>query len=551
MSEQSHKEREHFFGAAKLVAGVTILSRFAGMLRAAAIASLGANEMTDAFGLAFKVPNLFRRLFAEGALSAAFVPVFSEVDERDGHARAAALLSNAMGLLSVFLLVLMIVVQAGLAAWSWLWPGAADRQLAMMLTSVMMPFMVTVCMLALAAAALNARGHFLYPAATPILLNLVIVAAAWFVAPLWKQDLAARLTVISASVSAAGVLQLLGVLWVLRRAGFSLRMKLRPIQPGIRAIVRLMGPVLLGLGFLQLSELAESLIAFKLRVTADEPTISLFGQVLAKPLDAGVIQRIDAARYLYQFPLGVLAISLGVAVFPLISRYAARGDLPNLRDAVNRALRLSFMEGMATGAGLFILAEPITRVLYVHGAFTPADAALSAFVLRMYCLGMWAYCTYQILARAFYAMKDTRTPLKVSCVMAALHLLLVAGLVWVPALGPGSFGVATAGVFSLNVLILAYLLRRRLGRLGGRHFAASAARTLAACAVMTGVIYAMRWQFDRMGASDWLDVAACVPAGGAAFILTAWLLRAPELGELWGAARSKLKGKKADADSVQ
>jgi putative peptidoglycan lipid II flippase len=548
-SQAGHREREHFFGAAKVVAGMTLLSRVAGMLRASAIASLGALASTDAFSFAWGIPNLFRRLFAEGALSSAFVPVFTQISEEadGGIDKGNRLLSNSMGILAVFLLGLMAVLQVGLGLWGALWPGASDRQLLITLAVIMLPFMVTICLLALASAALNCRGHFVYPAATPIILNGVIILGVWLFAPLWSGDLAGQLKVVAVSVSAAGVIQLAGVAWFLKRKGFSLRPHLRPVESGIRPMLRLMGPMLIPLGFLQLTELMERGIAWVLRAEPGSMNLEFLGWVLPKPLHEGVLQRLDAARYLYQFPMGVLAISVGVAVFPLLSRYAARADMPNFRDSLNRALRLTFMEGLATGAGLFLLAEPISSVLYRHGRFTAEDVRQTAGILQVYVLGMWAFCSYQIFVRSFYALKDNKTPLKVSCVLAPLDLLLVATLIWIPGLGAKAFGVATVTTISINAIVLAVLLRRRLGLFGGRKLLRSVGRSLAACAAMAGAVWALEWVLAGQcpwlairPQPAWMVVAVCVPAGGAVFFAAVAALRAPELGELFGALRRKL-----------
>jgi putative peptidoglycan lipid II flippase len=544
-----HKEREHFFSAAKLMSALTVLSRIAGMLRAMAVASLGATALTDAFALAFRIPNLFRRLFAEGALSAAFVPIFTETLEQgpDGMEKGRKLLANSMALLTVLMCVLMVLLEIGLVIWAACYPGREDRELLIRLTSIMLPFMVTICMLALGSAALNCRGHFAYPAATPIILNMVIVAAAWFVAPLWKGNIPAQLTVIAVSVSVAGVLQLAGALWLLHHSGFGLAWRLRPIEPGIRPMLRQMAPMLIALGFLQLTELLESVLAWMLRADTAGEAFHVFGLTLEKPLNAGVLQRIDAARYLYQFPLGVLAISLGVAVFPLLSRYAARGDFANLRQSLNRALRLAFMEGIATGTGLFVLAEPITRLLYRHGRYTEADVQQSAFIVQMYCLGMWAYCTYQIFVRTFYAVKEARTPMRISCTLAGVHFVLVSLLIWNKNLGPGAFGLATAVTFSLDTLLQAHFLRKKLGRIGGRGLVMSIARSLVAAGAMAGAIKLLEHAMVQHGAKNWMVVAACVPAGAAVFVLVALVLRAPELAEFVGAVRDrKKKGDKVE-----
>jgi putative peptidoglycan lipid II flippase len=530
-AHQEHKEREHFFSAAKMVAGITLISRIFGLFRDMGVTSLGANRSTDAYGLAFQIPNLFRRLFGEGALSSAFVPVFTDTAEKSGFEKASRLLANAMALLALFLTILMLVVEVVFVVVALL-PGPADRKLLMTFATIMFPYMVTVCLLALGSAALNCRGHFAFPAAAPIIFNIIGIIAAWWIAPLLKGNLSGQLVIVAVSVIAAGVVQLIAVLWLLRKSGFSIRLRLTPVEPGIKPILKLLMPILLGLGFLQISELFQTIISWNLTATAASPDISIFGWVLHRPLTAGVITRVNAARALYQFPMGVLAISLGVAVFPLLTRYAARNDIVNLRDSINRALRLALMEGIASGAGLFILAEPIVKVIYARRNFSPADAAQAAFVLQMYVIGMWSYCSYQILTRAFYSLKDTMTPLKVSCVLAVVNLLMLLTMVWIPSLGAGAFGLSTTITFAINSCVLVYLLRKRLGLFGGWKMLASAIRSIVASAVMAAVIYLMLWFMK--GVPNWVVVITCVPAGAVVFLGVVRLLGAPELDEIRG-----------------
>ena len=480
---QDHREREHFFNAAKVVAGLTLISRVFGLFRDMGVTSLGANRSTDAYGLAFQIPNLFRRLFGEGALSSAFVPVFTETAEKNGFEKASRLLANAMALLAVFLLVIMLVVEIGFLIAALL-PGPADRKLLMTLATIMFPYMVTVCLLALGSAAMNCRGHFAFPAAAPIIFNIVGIIAAWWITPLLKNNLQGQLVIVAVSVITAGVIQLIAILWLLHKSGFSIRLRLTPVEPGIKPILKLLTPMLLGLGFLQISELLQTIISWNLTATAAAPDINMFGWVLHRPLTPGVITRVNAARALYQFPMGVLAISLGIAVFPLLTRYAARNDIVNLRDSINRALRLSLMEGIATGVGLYILAEPIIKLIYARRNFSPADAAQAAFILQMYVLGMWSYCSYQILVRSFYSLKDTMTPLKVFCALAGVNLIMLVTMVWIPGLGAGAFGLSTTITFMINSGVLVYLLRKRLGLFGGRKLFASVVRSIIASAVM-------------------------------------------------------------------
>jgi len=529
-AQSEHKEREHFFNAAKVVAVITLISRIFGFFRDMGVASLGTTRYNDAFGLAFKIPNLFRRLFGEGALASAFVPVFTDVNEKHGLEKARLLLANSFAILAVFLSVLLVIGELGFFLYS-LVPGPKDREFLMLLAIIMYPYMFTVCLLALCSAALNSRGHFVFPAAAPIIFNIFGIVATWWLAPYLKENLQNQLVMVAFSVVIAGIIQLVAVLWLLKKSDLFLRPRLKPVEPGIKDIIKLITPMLLGLGFLQFSEVFQDIIAWNLTLTKLSSTINIFGWSIPCPLREGVIVRVGVARAFYQFPMGVLAISLGVAVFPLLSRYASRGDIPNLRDSINRAIRLSLVEGLATGVGLFILAEPI-MMIYAQRRFSVADAMQAAFVLKMYVLGMWAYCSYQILARAFYACKDTKTPLKVSCYLAVVNLVLLLALVWVPRIGPGAFGLSTSITFAINTMILIWLLRKRLGLLGGRKIAASLARAIIACAVMAGTVYFLRWYMKDMGYLIILGV--CVPVGAIVFVFILWLLKAPELKELIG-----------------
>ncbi|HUS47635.1 MAG TPA: murein biosynthesis integral membrane protein MurJ [Phycisphaerae bacterium] len=544
MTDIAHGERERFFRAAKLMAGLTVISRVLGMVRAMSIAWLGASRMTDAFQMAFAVPNLFRRLFGEGALSGAFVPVLTETAEKGGFDKARRLFANTLGILASFLTGLLAVILIGLFVWSRLKPGQPDRQLLVTLVAIMLPYMVLVCLLALGSAALNCREHFAYPAFAPILLNVFMIAAVLCVAPLAKGNLPGQLMIIAVSVILAGIVQLAGVLWWARRSGFTARPTLRPVQPGVKTILRLMAPMLLGLGFLQLTGFFDYLVGWTFAATKDSKTIWVLGHELARPLDSGVLVRLNVANTLYQFPMGVLALSLGVAVFPLLSRYAARGDMPNLRDSLNRALRLAIMEGLATGVGLLVLAGPIITLIFEHGQFSRNDTREAGHILRFYAAGLWAFCSYPIFMRAFYSLKEPAKPLKVSCVLAVVYMAAVLGLIWVPWVSAAAFSLAAASTFSLNVIILSLLLRKRLGRLGGRKLAVSIMRSALAAAVMGASVLALRRQLGA--APNWLVVGTCVPAGGVVFVLVVWLLRGPELRELRGRPAERAEQPGAD-----
>lgn len=548
--DDSHTEREGFFGAAKVVALLTLLSRVLGMVRDVAIVSLGATRATDAFWTAFTVPNLFRRLFGEGATSAAFVPVFTEVAEAQGWERARLVFANAAGLLAVVLAGILLLAEISLLAALLFAPGNWDRQLLLRLLMVLFPFMFTVCLLALSSAALNCKGHFAYPAFAPVLLNAVLIIAAVLAHRMFPPEHEGSLYVLSLGVVIAGVVQLVGVLWLLKSTDLTIMPKLSPVLPEVKRIARLVLPMMIPLGVMQFSAFFDRFYAWTVTAMPGRETFWLFGMEIQKPLTTGVVTRLYAANRLYQFPMGILGISLATVVFPLFSRYAARKDYAALRDTTNRALRLALFLGIPAGLGLALLARPTIQVIYHHGRFRPEDVTATAFILQMYCLGMWAYFCNHILLRAFFAQQDTTTPLKVSMVLASVNILLVVTLVFTPLRG-GAMGLATAAAAAVNVLLLTWVLRRRWGRIGFRRISKSLARIAAAAVCMAATVLAVqyfvgdltaRWSAAGEWTGEVITLLAAIVAGGGVFAGVSALLGSEELPELLGAIRKKVSG---------
>jgi len=528
VGEEGHKgadaagEQEHFFGAARLVAGLTMTSRACGLVRDMVLVPMGRAVVADAFWTAFGIPHLFRRLFGEGALSAAFIPVFTEAAETTGWDRARRVLANTAGLLALTLAGLVVLIEAALLAWLLLAPGELKRQLTLQFTMLVLPFMFFICLLALCSAALNSRGHFAYPAAAPILLNVGLIACGWLLAPALGRGDVQQLAIVGAGLVVCSIAQLLGAIWLLRRTGLALRWTLRPILPEIRQIAVRMAPTVVPLGMVQLCDLLARLIALACTVSEAHPDL---------PLRPGVIRCHYAAGRLYQLPLGVLAISIATVVFPLLSRCVARGDQAGLRAAVNRALRLCVFLGLPAGVGLIVLAEPTIRVIFQRREFTAYDTARAAGMLQMYCLAMPAYFCLHILLRAFFARKDTRTPMIASAVLAAANVLLVLGGVFTP-LKSAALGMATAATATVNVIVLAWVLHRQVGKLGWRRLLVSAARVTAATIFMAAAVAGARWGLGLLRAGPLAMVLAGVAVGAAAFLVAAVALRCPELREL-------------------
>ncbi len=527
----THNERRHFFAAAKVVASITLCSRIGGLVRDMILSrTLGASAVTSAFWTAFSIPNFFRRLFGEGALSAAFVPVFSEITEREGADKAAALFANIIAVLSVTLCGLFLLVELGLLVAWWLAPADAGGHV-LTYTAIMMPFMITICLVALGSAALNCRGHFVYPAAAPIIMNVVLILFAALLTPL-AESLHAKLTILAIGMPITGVLQLAALIWVLRAHKLPIAPRLRPMQPGLRKVITSMAPMMIPLGVLQINALLDKVIA--LTFSGDPgSTITLVGWTLKKPLEAGAVTWMNFGERLFQFPMGVLAISLATAMFPLFSRYAARGDDANLKLSVNRAMRLAVFEGLPSGVGLMMLGVPLVGLIFGGGRFSAHDVSEAAHVVWFYGIGMWAFCSHHILLRAFYATGDRRTPLRVACSIVGLNFVLSLGFIWLPDVRHGAFGLASSITQMINVTILAAVLRRRMGRGFTEGMALSVLRVAIATAAMAGALWAARVWPPRWGlAGDLYVTVAGVVGGMAVYFATCWLLRAPEIGEL-------------------
>ncbi len=527
MDAKTHDEQEHFFSAAKVVAGLTMLSRVLGLVRDMVIVPLGGPVLADRFWTAFAIPNLFRRLFGEGALSAAFVPVFTDVDEGGESGRARTVLANVGGLLAVILAGLMVLIWAGLIIWWAVVRTEPTTDFLIGMTGLMLPFMFTVCLLALGSAALNCRGHFWYPAAAPILLNIVLIVAAGWLAPKVAQSDAGQFVVIALALLAAGTLQLVGVVWLLRRGGLVLFGRPWPVLNETRRIAKLMGPMFLPLSVMQFSAFSDKIIALIFTRSDAHPNF---------PLDPGIVRCLYAASRMYMLPLGVLAIPIATVVFPLFSRYAARNDNLALRQTTNRALRLCLFLGIPAGVGLAMLAQPAIRVIFQRKDFTAADTLRTAWVLRAYCVGMWAYFCNHILLRAFFSDRETRRPLVLSMGMSALNIALVLGLIWTPLKG-AAVGMATATTSSISTLVLIWLLRKRWGQLGFRKILASVVRIALASALMAAAVWAciayLPGVFAAWTSRPRIPAILCgIAAGAGVYLLSTIMLRSPELGEL-------------------
>jgi putative peptidoglycan lipid II flippase len=487
----------------------------------------GAGPVWDAFSIAFMIPNLTRRLFGEGALSATFLPVFArqlESDREPGHPSAWQLASAVLSLLAALLAGAVVIAEIVVLSLKWAYADHADLQLLLGLTAVMLPYALLICLAAQVTAVLHALGHFTWPALVPVILNLFWIATIWLVDPWFEPDQAAQAYALAVCIVIAGVMQLALQLPTLRRLGFRFDRRWQSVRPAVGEIMRAMLPVTLGLSITQINTVLDRLIALAFTQPADGSAGWLSVAGLNYPLLPGAVSTLTYGERIYQFPLGVFGVALGTVLFPLLAKHAARGDLDRVRDDLSLGLRLVLAIGIPASAGLAIVAEPLTRLLFQHGRFTADDAARTAGILTAYGAGVWAYCGIPVLYRGFYAVGERNVPVRLGLCAVALDLALNLSLIW--PLAERGLALSTAISASVQVSLLAWLIQGRIGRLDWGGIGATAARALAATAAMSAVCVAAL-KLVPAGSSTLGEAAALgVPilvAVAAYFIVARWL----------------------------
>lgn len=513
----------HVFRSARLISALTLVSRVLGLARDIALANVfGAGSAASAFNMAFQLPNLFRRLFGEGALSAATIPVLTETLARDGHEAADRLAGRVITLLIAVLAGLCVAGEVVIAGLYWHYGSQSDNALALALSAIMLPYMIFICMAAILGGVQNVFGRFASAAAAPIILNLFMIAALWS-GPHLVGGMRRQAVLLSAAVVVSGICQLAWQWAAARRIGLRLPLRFETRDPAIRRIAITMLPMVAGLAAVQINTLMDSFIAWWF-----VPREIIPGRDGPQRVGPDIL---GYAQHLYQFPLGVFATALATAIFPALSRHAAEGDLPGLGRTLSRGLRVASFEGIPCLVGLILIRKPLVSLLFEHGEFARWDQAVDrvALALLMFALGLWAFGVNQIIVRAYYAVGDAKTPLWVSVRNVALNLVLNLVLVRTP-LRESGLALATSLCAILQVGILLRGFSRRVGHMEWAAVAGSIVRTVLAAAVMAGVVVALD---HLMGpAKPAVRVAALVTAGAAAFLAAAWAAKCPELREM-------------------
>jgi putative peptidoglycan lipid II flippase len=514
------------------VVGIAILcSRILGLVREIIIASLfGASRGLDAFLTAFRAPNMLRDLFAEGALSTAFVTTFSKKIQTEGDQSAWGLANKVATLTVVFMSVVVVIgvliaplLVAALA------PGfdAEKAALTVVLARVMYPFILLVSLAALVMGMLNAKNVFGMPALASSFFNIgsIIggVALGWWMDPNFGTR---ALIGLAMGTLVGGFMQLAVQIPSLLKVGYRFRPDFAWRDEGVRKVLQLMGPAVIAASAVQVNVLINS--------------------IFASYLQDGAVSWLNIAFRLMQLPLGIFGVAVATVTLPLVSRSAAAGNIPEFRGALAHAIRLVMLLTIPSAIGLIILANPIIALIYEHGRFTAASTAQTAAALQFYALGLVGYSAVKVLAPAFYALDRRNLPMIVSLVSIALNVALNWTLTFRLGLGHRGLALSTSVVAITNFVALYILMRRYAGRLESGLMLQTFAKLMIAGACLGAVCWFGTRFFFGSGIPDSelhkaIGVLTTVVLGGAVFFAVAYLLRVTELRDLVEVVRRKLR----------
>ncbi len=513
--------------AAGTVSLAVLASRLLGLIREQVFAGFfGAGFAFDAFVVAFRIPNLLRDLFAEGALSSAFVTVFTDYDQRLGPEQTWQLANSVV---FCFTLLLSLVVTAGM----WFSPelvrlmapdfGAVPGKLPLtsLMTRIMFPFLILVSLAALAMGILNTKGKFFVPSLASSFFNLGSVVAGVSLSLAAPRFGVAPIVGMAWGTLVGGILQLLVQMPLLWRVGFRLKWVLALREPGLLRIIKLMLPAVVGLSATQ---------------------INIFiNTFYASSCAQGSVSWLNYAYRLFHLPMGLFGVALMVATLPVVSRHAANRDLAALREALHSSLSLSLLVTLPAACGLIFLAQPIISLIFQHGHFTAADTRQTATALELYALGLAAFAGVKIIVPVYYALDDTRIPVLGSFVTVAANLALIH--LTLAALQHRAIALSTSLSMILNFLFLAAVLYRKLSGFGVRSLIMNLAKVAGASLAMGLAVYWLHpYAIDRLGSGlggQTLALAGVIGLGMALYVGLVSQMQIPEFQELMRHVRSK------------
>ncbi len=488
----------------------TMTSRILGLVRDIVIGTMLATGMRDIFFFAFTIPNLFRRLLGEGALSAAFIPVFNEYLAKEKKEEAFRIANTTFHLL--FLILVFLTIIGILIAPLIVHPTGFDTEgkiLTLGLLRAMFPFVIFICLAALIMGILNSFGNFAVPAFAPCILNIFIIASAFTICNRLRHPVMG----LALGVVLGGAGQLLFQVPFAIKKGFTLRPRIDYRHPAVKKIGMLMFPLALGLAVTPINTFVDRLLAS-----------------LPRFCPTGSVSALWYSNRLFQLPLALFGIAIATAIFPTISRQATLKKIEELKETLSHALGLAFFTTIPASIGLIVLRVPILRLLFQYKKFTTYDTSATAWALLFYSLGLFAFGAVIILVRVFYSLKDTKTPVIIASFAVVANIIL--DLILMRPLAHGGLALATSLVAILNMSILFWFLRRRIGRLGGKRILTNFIRILIASSLMGGICWLVARAFEPYVLTIGfrvLQVGVATVAGLITLAITSIILRIKEM----------------------
>ena len=464
------------------MAGATLLSRLLGMVRVMIYARfMGDGPIASAFVYAFQIPNLFRRLLGEGALTAAFIPLFKNKEKTEGDKAMWHTANAVVSALVVASALVVGLVMLGLSA-VLMW-GEFDTHTRLMLEllRVVFPYMLLVCLAAVFMGMLNSRGYFFIPAMGATLLNVVMIATVLLVAPRWGEDLGEQIFALAFGVLVAGVAQAAFQVPYLYREGYRLRWVAPWRNDSVREVVRKMIPATIGVAAFQFNIIITQTLAFWIERSSGTQIVASF----------------EYAVRLMELPQGVFGVSLATFLLPTLAGLAAEKQFPEFRENLRRGMGYLFFVNAIAAAMLMVLAEPMVRLLFQHGAFTADSTRRASFALMCLAPSLLTYSAVNVMARAFYALGDTKVPMQISAVCLCLNIVVLLPLIFMfpKGLEAGALGVANALSSLLNVGLLSYALKRKMPKWEVQSLLRPLAGMLLAAVVAGGVAWFLHGQW--------------------------------------------------------
>ncbi|NLH15222.1 MAG: murein biosynthesis integral membrane protein MurJ [Phycisphaerae bacterium] len=502
------------------IALLTALSRVFGFLRDMAYSHyFGAEWVMNAWIVGFKVPNLSRRLFGEGAASASLIPVYTE-DLHQNPQQARRLVNTIASVIFVVLTAATLVGEIIILFFYAFIAEKVGTRLGLAIMAIMLPYMVMVCLAAILGGILNVHKHFATPAAAPVLLNLFLIGGLVITGSVFRIPPESQIYILAICVLIAGAAQLAIQIPPLRSRGIRLIPAWDVQSESFKKVLWLMGPMVLGLTATQINTLMDDVIALS------------FARADGYPLCKGAVSHLYFAQRLYQFPLGIFGISIATAIFPVLSADAARKDYPGLCATLSRGLQASLFIAIPATAGLILVARPIVMVAFEHGKFQASDTDAVAWTLCFYALGLTGFFAQQIVIRVFYSLQNSKLPAITAFIAVVVNLCLNLILIW--PFSTGGLALSTAISSYLQVVILMTVLARRYGKMVFVGFSSSIFKTMLGTILMIAVgWFALVGTETLCPSGSWkkelIRLSLAISAAGGIYLVTGWLTKNPML----------------------